>query len=77
MYTNAVSLTVGGTVGTIVVIIIGAVIAAFVLRHMLSRTPISFIFKFIFNLSLQHTHLYRKQSFILIKQLFILESLKK
>lgn len=32
MYTNAVSLTVGGTVGTIVVIIIGAVIAVFVLR---------------------------------------------
>lgn len=31
-YTNAVPLTVGGTVGTIVVIIIGAVIAAFVLR---------------------------------------------
>lgn len=30
--TNAVPLTVGGAVGTIVVIIIGAVIAAFVLR---------------------------------------------
>lgn len=31
-YTNAVPLTVGGTVGTFVVIIIGAAIAAFVLR---------------------------------------------